>query len=484
VEEYVKEFEFLLIRCELMEPQEQTIARFLGGLRKDIANVVELQPYIFLEEVIKLATRVERQQKRGVRTGVTTLSTTRVVSTPTRTWSTPKRDEKVEFSKGNTSSDSLKGKEKVTEPQHPRRSRDIKCLGHGHIASECPNKRVMILHGDHGELISGDEVETEDEDEVQVAEQEEDFEPVKGDLLVVQRVLNAQIDISDEQRENIFHTRCQIQDKVCEMVIDNGSCTNVASTTLVEKLGLTTIPHPRPYSLRWLNKNGEIRVTKQVRVPFSIKTYHDEVLCDVTPMSASHLLLGHPWQFDKDVTYNGRKNTYYFMMNGKKVNLLPLSSQQVREDQLRSQQKEVKSRKGLLLTKKEDIKQALASVGVVFMIWAKQLLQVEGLDLPRQIKELLEEVKDVFPDELPKGLPTIRGIKHQIDLVPGASLPNRLALEEAKEIQRQVGELLEKGYVRESLSLCSVPTLLVPKKDGIMRMCMDSCAINKITVKY
>jgi hypothetical protein len=70
----------------------------------------------------------------------------------------------VEFTKGNTSSDSLKGNEKVIKPQHPRRSRDIKCLGHGHIASECPNKRVMILHGDHEELISGDEVETEDED--------------------------------------------------------------------------------------------------------------------------------------------------------------------------------------------------------------------------------------------------------------------------------------------------------------------------------
>jgi len=78
-----------------------------------------------------------------------------------------------------------------------------------------------------------------------------------------------------------------------------------------------------------------------------------------------------------------------------------------------------KSRKGLLLAKKEDIKQALASAGAVFMIWAKQLLQVEGLDLPRQIKELLEEFKDVFPDELPKGLPPIRGIKHQIDLVSG-----------------------------------------------------------------
>jgi hypothetical protein len=142
VEEYVKEFELLLIRCELMEPQEQTIARFLGGLRKDITNVFELQSYIFLEEVIKLATRVERQQKRGgVQTGVTTSSTTRAASMPTRTLSTPKRDEKVGFSKGNTNYDSLKIKEKVTEPQHPRRSQDIKCLGHGHIASECPNKR-------------------------------------------------------------------------------------------------------------------------------------------------------------------------------------------------------------------------------------------------------------------------------------------------------------------------------------------------------
>jgi hypothetical protein len=127
----------------------------------------------------------------------------------------------------------------------------------------------------------------------------------KGDLLVVQRVLNAQIDVSDEQRENIFHTRCQIRDKVCEMIIDNGSCTNVASTTLVEKLGLTILPHPRPYSLRWLNENGEIRVTKQVRVPFSIKTYHGEVLCDVASMSASHLLLGRPWQCYHLLSFHG-----------------------------------------------------------------------------------------------------------------------------------------------------------------------------------
>jgi len=114
----------------------------------------------------------------------------------------------VGFSKGGTSSDFTKGKEKVTEPQHPKRLRSIKCfkyLGHEHIASECSNKRVMVVHGKHRELVSSDEAKTKVEDK-----HGEDFEPTKGDLLVVQRVLDAQIDVSEEQRENIFHTRCQI----------------------------------------------------------------------------------------------------------------------------------------------------------------------------------------------------------------------------------------------------------------------------------
>jgi len=72
--------------------------------------------------------------------------------------------------------------------------------------------------------------------------------------------------------------------------------------------------------------------------------------------------------------------------------------------------------------------------------------------LPIGVEELLKEFGDVFPKDTPHGLPPLRGIEHQIGLIPGASLPYRLAyrsnLEETKESQRQVESLMEKGWVR------------------------------------
>ena len=73
---------------------------------------------------------------------------------------------------------------------------------------------------------------------------------------------------------------------------------------------------------------------------------------------------------------------------------------------------------------------------------------------PQDLFIILDEFKDVFQDP-PKGLPPLRGIEHQIDFIQGSSLPNRPAyrtnLEEAKEIQKQVNDLLEKGWVHHSM---------------------------------
>ncbi|XP_040947332.1 uncharacterized protein, partial [Gossypium hirsutum] len=259
-------------------------------------------------------------------------------------------------------------------------------------------------------------------------DEEEDLElPVEGEILVVKPSLSIQSAKTDQQRENIFHTGCHIQGKVCSMIIDGGSCTNLVSNILVEKLGFATTKHPTPYKLQWLNDGGALKVTKQAVVAFSIMKYQDEVVCGVVPMHAGHLFLGHAWQFDRQPC--------------------------------------------------------------ILVRFRQNYLSLSNIDenFPSVFQSLLQDYEDVF-SEAPKGLPPLRGIEHQIDLVPGASIPNRPAYrcnpEETKELQRQVEELLDKGYIRESLSPCAVPVLLVPKKDGTYRMCVDCCPINKITVKY
>ena len=65
-------------------------------------------------------------------------------------------------------------------------------------------------------------------------------------------------DRDEEQHEHIFHMRCHVKGKVCTLIIDSGSCTNVASSLMVEKLNLHTMKHPEPYKLQWLNECGEV----------------------------------------------------------------------------------------------------------------------------------------------------------------------------------------------------------------------------------
>jgi len=101
----------------------------------------------------------------------------------------------------------------------------------------------------------------------------------EGQLLVLRRALRGlKISNHEEQHENIFHTRCTINDRVCSLIMDGGSCTNVASITLLEKLQLKAKPHPHPYSIQWLNQGKGLQVSSPCLVALlTSKSYQDEL---------------------------------------------------------------------------------------------------------------------------------------------------------------------------------------------------------------
>jgi transposase InsO family protein len=100
---------------------------------------------------------------------------------------------------------------------------------------------------------------------------------------------------------------------------------------------------------------------------------------------------------------------------------------------------------------------------------------------------LIEEFSDVFPDELPAGLPPKRAVDLKIDLLPDSTPVKRpiykLSDEELKVLKSQIDELLEKGLIRPSTSAWASSILFVPKKDGGLRMCIDYRALNKATIR-
>ena len=65
INKYHKEMEIAMIQANVVEDREATMARFLNGLNRDIANMVELQHYVELEDMVHMATKVERQLRKG-----------------------------------------------------------------------------------------------------------------------------------------------------------------------------------------------------------------------------------------------------------------------------------------------------------------------------------------------------------------------------------------------------------------------------------
>nr|GEX93842.1 reverse transcriptase domain-containing protein [Tanacetum cinerariifolium] len=134
-----------------------------------------------------------------------------------------------------------------------------RCYKYGglrHYARDCPNLKTLAFVPDDASLINDTDAKPkldEPGDEL--------VYPNRGEALVIQRVLYVAISKSIDDNSwlciNISRTKCTSKGKICDMIIDGGSCENIVSTYMVEKLGMKIEDNPELYQLTWL-KNGTL----------------------------------------------------------------------------------------------------------------------------------------------------------------------------------------------------------------------------------
>ncbi|KAK1601877.1 hypothetical protein QYE76_016460 [Lolium multiflorum] len=479
VEEFFKEMELTMMRANIQESEDQTIARFFNGLNYPIKRVVEFQQYSNMVELVHQASKAERQVNEDIKYSKSKQYFASKLATPTPTTSvkptassTPSKQPSIQSRMKQTVSSTASSKASTG----PSNVTCFKCGTQGHKSFECKNTKVMITM-ENGDIETLSEGEYEALVQAAVANEEEyDEESGEDPLLcthdpspslVVTRVLTTQPQAMEDQRCNIFQTRAGIGGKSIKVIIDGGSCHNLASTELCEKLNLTLRKHPHPYHVQWLSDKGNVKIQHTVTVNFKIGPYEDTVECDVVPMTVCHMLLGRPWQFDKKAIHDGFSNAYTFKVKDKKFELRPMTPSQIIADnakalaraqhhihhsELRGEgathQKEserhhphMSERESVLLATKSEWREVKdnPSTTIHYVLICKGLSSETNdlTNIPSSLLSLLKEFQDVFPDELPHGLPPLRGIEHRIDLIPGAPLPNRAATAPTPKIPRR-----------------------------------------------
>jgi hypothetical protein len=431
VKEYTEEFYRLNIRAGHRESNDEKVARYMNGLRYEIQDEMSMLTIRTVEDAYQMALKVEEKlnRKQGQRgRGRCQARGKSVVQDrsqkPKEDWKKPQ----PQIERGGSSQRGQyvgqrgqyadqRGEYADTNMFPPTRGRGrgrggvvncFTCGMNGHKFYECPDKKK---EGGEAHIFEAQRQNVEAED-------------AEGgrSLMMRKALLTPEKEVeSSVQRNRLFRTACKTKDRVCKVIVDSGSTDNLVSTEMVEKLELETVEHPSPYRVSWLQKGHQVNVTKQCLVEFKIGGYNDKILCDVIPMDVCHLFLGRPWQYDRNVIHDGKMNTYTLEKNGRTHMLLPIKDKEVKPEV---------SNTILLMSGKELLTEVKKKEEPQFIVVRKAKIVLTSTrvdDLPEEVQELLEEFADIVVDELPCSLPPIRSISHHIDLIPGASLPNKAA---------------------------------------------------------
>ena len=225
-----------------------------------------------------------------------------------------------------------------------------------------------------------------------------------------------------------------------------------------------------------------------------VGTYKNKMNFFVTKMKYYDAVFGKTWLEEHNPIIDWRNHIIQFEHEGKAVQLFNEQPKLQKYNKPKIKQDLIKEQKAKPLDNKLKVKlisatqlKKEAKQGELFFAVLEEIKEpAEEQDDP-DLKELLDQYHDVFPDNLPHGVPPSRGVDHKIEIIPGSSPPSkqtyRLSQPELDELKRQLDDYLATGFIQPSKSPYRAPVIFVKKKDGSMRMCIDYRALNKITIK-
>ncbi|KAJ4745297.1 polyprotein [Rhynchospora pubera] len=462
VDGYIKKFEKARCRLLMVKPhldEEFFIAGFVSGLKEELKHTVMMFEQKDLQGVYNCAIRVEAAHESQNK------KAKEVVRNP--------KFQKLNFTKSRN--DVEKKENQWQKPWQPNTNNNYqgmtfqqrralglcdKCNEKYFSGHKCATKTLNLIDENHDVVVE------EISDDEELAQKKET--KATGEDEVEQAIISMYS--SNKNKVSSMKFKGYIGEIPMCALLDSGSTHSFVNPELVNELQLA-VQHTNPMVVMVANDQKMVTDTKCDALQFNIQGHQFEKDMRQLNVQGYDIVLGLDWLVKLGpMKIDWGKGSIEFNQGGKEVKLQV--KEEISEVQMVSEvdvDKELKKGSELLIAHLFEINE----VGET------------SSNVRPELKEVLETFQAVF--EEPKGLPPFRGIDHQIDLLPGTKpvnqRPYRYSYFQKLEIKKIVGELLKEGLIQPSTNPFASPVLLVKKKDGGWRMCIDYRRLNTSTVK-
>ncbi|KAJ9525332.1 hypothetical protein QJQ45_003300 [Haematococcus lacustris] len=260
------------------------------------------------------------------------------------------------------------------------------------------------------------------------------------------------------------------------ILIDGGASASFIDEEFCDKFEVQAAQKHDPDMIRLADGHQQQSTAMIPNARFRMSSYKGVQTLHCTKLHGFDIILGKPWLADLNPHIDWKLNTMSFQHAGRKHTLrAPPSPKHPDID------KYTISTAGLRVAMQTRQPMFLVSITPAGIDSATDRHQI------MDCTAITQKFADVFPADLPAGLPPQRAVDHRIEVEPGKRPPTRstynMSTSELAELKAQITEMQEKGFIRPSTSPYAAGVLFVRKKDGTFRMCVDYRPLNRITIK-